>query len=74
MQSQRVIAMLRGLLEGSGDRQQLKDFDLERWVARWMREKLPELGGKTPAEAVRTPEGLRAVEQILERMRGGLPG
>jgi uncharacterized protein (DUF2384 family) len=51
----------------------LKDFDLEGWVAQWMREQLPELGGKTPAEMLRNPEGQRAVEQVLERMRGGLP-
>lgn len=69
----RVAATLRRLLEESGDAEQLKDFDLDNWVAQWMREQLPELGGKTPAEMLRNPEGQRAVEQVLERMRGGLP-
>ena len=69
----RVAATLRRLLEESGDTEQLKDFDLESWVAQWMREQLPELGGKTPAEMLRNPEGQRVVEQVLERMRGGLP-
>jgi putative toxin-antitoxin system antitoxin component (TIGR02293 family) len=69
----RVMATLRQLLEESGDREQLAHFDLEAWVARWMREPLPELGDKTPAEMLRNPEGQRAVEQVLERMRGGLP-
>lgn len=69
----RVAATLRRLLEESGDPELLKDFDLEGWVAQWMREQLPELGGKTPAEMLRNPEGQRAVEQVLERMRGGLP-
>jgi putative toxin-antitoxin system antitoxin component (TIGR02293 family) len=69
----RVMATLRRLLEESGDPAQLAGFDLEAWVARWMREPLPELGGKTPAEMLRNPEGQRAVEQVLERMRGGLP-
>jgi putative toxin-antitoxin system antitoxin component (TIGR02293 family) len=69
----RVAATLRRLLEESGDPDLLKDFDLEAWVAQWMREQLPELGGKTPAEMLRNPEGQRAVEQVLERMRGGLP-
>ena len=69
----RVAATLRRLLEESGDPEQLKDFDLDAWVAQWMREPLPELGGKTPAEMLRNPEGQRAVEQVLERMRGGLP-
>jgi uncharacterized protein (DUF2384 family) len=69
----RVVATLRRLLEESGDADLQKGFDLEGWVAQWMREQLPELGGKTPAEMLRNPEGQRAVEQVLERMRGGLP-
>lgn len=69
----RVAATLRRLLQESGDPEQLTDFDLDGWVAQWMREQLPELGGKTPAEMLRNPEGQRAVEQVLERMRGGLP-
>jgi|SRR5258708_8261100 len=69
----RAAATLRRLLQESGDPQQLKDFDLESWVTRWMREELPELGGKTPAEMLRNPEGQRVVEEVLERMRGGLP-
>lgn len=69
----RVVATLRRLLEESGDREQMATFDLEAWLAQWMRERLPELGGKTPAEMLRNPEGQRAVEQVLERMRGGLP-
>lgn len=68
----RVVATLRSLLDESGDPEQMKDFDLEGWVAQWMHEELPDLGGKTPAEMLRNPEGLRAVEQVLERMRGGL--
>ena len=68
----RVVATLRKLLEQSGDAEQLKNFDLEGWVAQWMREALPELGGKTPAEMLRNPEGQRAIEEVLERMRGGL--
>ena len=69
----RVAATLRRLLEESGDPELLNDFDLEGWVAQWMRQQLSELGGKSPAEMLRNPEGQRAVEQVLERMRGGLP-
>jgi putative toxin-antitoxin system antitoxin component (TIGR02293 family) len=69
----RVMATLRRLLEESGDPKQLADFDLDTWVAGWMREPLAELGNKTPAEMLRNPEGQRAVELVLERMRGGLP-
>lgn len=69
----RVMATLRRLLEESGDPEQLAEFDLDTWVAGWMREPLPEFGNKTPAEMLRNPEGQRAVELVLERMRGGLP-
>lgn len=69
----RVAATLRRLLDESGDAEQLAHFDLETWLARWMREPLPEFAGKTPAEMLRNPEGQRAIEQVLERMRGGLP-
>lgn len=69
----RVAATIRKLLEESGDVQQLKAFDLESWLAQWMREARPELGGNTPGAMLRNPEGQRAVEQLLERMRGGLP-
>jgi len=67
----RVAASLRRLSEESGDPWLLKSFDLEKWVIRWMRERLAELCGRTPAEMLRYPEGQRAVEQVLERMRVG---
>ena len=68
----RLLATLRRMLDESGDPEQMKTFDLEAWFARWVQEKLPELGNKTPADMLRNPEGQRAVEQVLERMRGGL--
>jgi putative toxin-antitoxin system antitoxin component (TIGR02293 family) len=69
----RIAATLRRLLEESGDPDALASFDLATWLAEWMRQSLPALGGKSPAEMLRNPEGLRAVEQLIERMRGGLP-
>jgi putative toxin-antitoxin system antitoxin component (TIGR02293 family) len=68
----RLLATLRRMLDESGDPEQMKTFDLEGWFARWVHEKLPELGNKAPADMLRNPEGQRAVEQVLERMRGGL--
>ncbi len=69
----RIVAKLQRLLEESGDPEQLADFNLESWVRTWIGEPLPEFGDKTPAEMLRNPEGQRAVEELLERMRGGLP-
>ena len=68
----RIAATLRQLLDDSGDRQAIGTFELDGWLAGWLRQPLPALGGRTPAEMLRNPEGIRAVEQVLERMRGGL--
>lgn len=69
----RTVATLRRLLQESGDAEQLARFDLEAWLATWLREPLAALGDRTPGAMLRNPEGQRAVEQVLERMRGGLP-
>lgn len=69
----RIVATLQRLLQESGDPKLMADFDLEGWVSEWIRNPLPELDGKTPAEMLRNPEGQRAVEELLDRMRGGLP-
>ena len=69
----RIVAKLQRLLEESGDPEQLASFNLESWVKAWIGEPLPEFGDKTPADMLRNPEGQRAVEELLERMRGGLP-
>jgi hypothetical protein len=71
-QSIRVLATLHGMLDESGDPEQMKTLDLEGWFVRWLHEKQPELGSKTSVDMLRNPEGLRAVGQVLERMRGGL--
>ncbi len=68
----RVMSTLQQLLKESGDPALLPAFDLEAWVSVWIRTPLPALHGKTPAEMLRNPEGQRAVEDLLERMRGGL--
>ena len=67
----RLMATFRRLLEESGDPEQVASFDLVE--ARWIREPIPEFGNETPAVMLRNPEGHRAIEQLMERMRGGLP-
>jgi hypothetical protein len=36
------------------------------WATRWVDEKIPALDGKTPREALRTPEGKKKVEELLK--------
>jgi hypothetical protein len=68
----RIAATLRRLLDECGDPEALAAFDLEAWLANWMKQQMLEFGGKTPAEMLHKPKGIRAVEQVLELMRGGL--
>jgi uncharacterized protein (DUF2384 family) len=49
----RLVATLRRLLEESADPAALKRFDVEAWVSGWLRQPLPELAGKTPADLLR---------------------
>jgi putative toxin-antitoxin system antitoxin component (TIGR02293 family) len=69
----RVMATLRRALDESGDPVLLAAFDQEAWMAQWLKEPLAELKHKTPAEMLRNSQGQRALAQIIERMRGGLP-
>ena len=69
----RVAATLRRLIDDRGDEQAVATFDLDAWLANWLRRPHPALGDRTPAQMLRDPEGLRAVEQVLERMCVGLP-
>ena len=36
------------------------------WMTRWVDERIPALSGKTPREAVQSPEGREKVEEILK--------
>jgi hypothetical protein len=39
---------------------------MSEWATRWVDEKIPALDGKTPREALRTPEGKKKVEELLK--------
>jgi Protein of unknown function (DUF2384) len=59
------------MLEESGDPQQRDAFDIEAWVMRLLPQAHSQFGGRCLAELLRNAEGVRAVEQALERMRSG---
>lgn len=40
--------------------------EMEEFVKKWIDEKIPALDGKTPREAVKTPEGREKVEELLK--------
>lgn len=67
-----LLNRLGQLIEESGG---VRNTDeLSAFLRVWLEEPLPELGGETPAQALRGTNGFQRVETILERMRGGLPG
>jgi len=39
---------------------------MEEWMTKWVDEKIPALDGKTPKEAVKTPEGRKKMEELLK--------
>lgn len=66
-----LLRFLARLIEESGG---VADHaDLVAWLDEWLATPLPELLGMTPAQVLVNESGLRQVEALLERMRGGLP-
>ena len=63
-----IIGQVEDMIARSGDP---KGFDAARWVAQWLRQPLPALGGKAPAEWMDTSEGQRLVADTLARMESG---
>ena len=57
-------AEMEAMLRDPGVRKQLQDF-MQKQVEGWVHEKIPALGGLTPLEAVRDPDGKEMVEALL---------
>lgn len=68
----RVVARVRELLSVSGCNEGAHAFDLDAWVDEWMQLPMLELHGESPARVARHSGGWAHVEQLLERMTGGL--
>jgi len=64
----RLVGQVQAMVEESGNPE---GFDAAEWVARWLDEPLPALGGQRPGELMDTPEGQGIVSQIVDRMRSG---
>jgi len=64
----RLVGQVESLVEESG---QPDGFDAAAWVAHWLEEPVPALGGRRPAELMDTPEGQVVVSQLVARMQSG---
>lgn len=64
----RLIGQTQAMVEASGDPE---GFDAAAWVAQWLDQPLPALGGQRPAELMDTAEGQAIVSNMLSRAQSG---
>lgn len=64
----RLIGLAQSIVEESGDPER---FNPAAWVARWLEQPLPALGGAAPARLMDTGEGQAIVAALLEQIRHG---
>lgn len=63
-----LVGLVQTMVEQSGDP---TGFDAARWLALWLVEPVPALGGNTPASYMDTFEGQKLVTQLLLMSQSG---
>jgi len=63
-----LVGQLEMMVHESGD---ADGFDPRAWLARWLVEPLPALGGERPADLMDTMEGQKMVASALAQMQSG---
>lgn len=77
MESEKVLGMIKlvgqveTMLDQSGDPALMKDFNASQWLARWIEEPNPALGGQSPSAYMDTIEGQELVASLLSMMQTG---
>lgn len=64
----RLIGQVEGMVSQSGNPQ---GFDAAAWLADWLTQPNPALGGACPGQYLDTAEGRALVSDILQRMQSG---
>nr|WP_294547314.1 antitoxin Xre-like helix-turn-helix domain-containing protein [uncultured Rhodopila sp.] len=64
----RLVGQLEAMILDSGDP---AGFDARAWMARWLSEPLPALGGTRPADMMDTMEGQGLVSAALAKIQSG---
>lgn len=64
----RLVGQLEAMVQDSGDP---KGFDPTVWMARWLNDPLPALGGTRPIELMDTMEGQALVSASLAQLQSG---
>lgn len=63
-----LIGQVNSMVSQSGA---VDDFDAAKWVAAWIEQPLPALGGKRPADFLNTAGGFSVISDVLSAMEGG---
>lgn len=66
----RLVGQVEMMAENAGakDAGSAASFDAKEWLARWLDEPLPALGGVKPLVYLKTVEGQRLISQMLDRI------
>lgn len=64
----KLIGQVHDMVRQSGE---LKGFDAARWLADWLQQSVPALGGARPLDFMDTLEGQGMVSGLLARMQSG---
>lgn len=67
----RLVGQVEAMVQESGEP---AGFDARAWMARWLTEPLPAIGGLRPAELMDTMEGQGLVSAALARIQSGAYG
>jgi uncharacterized protein (DUF2384 family) len=63
-----LVRQAESLVRDSGGPE---DFNAATWVAAWLKQPLPALGGKCPGEFMYTADGRTLVANLLAQQRSG---
>jgi putative toxin-antitoxin system antitoxin component (TIGR02293 family) len=64
----KLVGQVNEIVKRSGDTQ---GFDAASWLASWLQQSVPALGGARPLDFIDTLEGQAMVSQLLARMQSG---
>jgi putative toxin-antitoxin system antitoxin component (TIGR02293 family) len=64
----RLVGQIEAMVEDSGDPE---GFDATAWMARWLNDPLPALGGARPIDLMDTMEGQALASTVLAQLQSG---
>lgn len=65
-----LLAVVYQMLQDNAD-WDAKSFDASQWLATWIQQPVPALGGATPASLMVTQAGVELVSDVLKSMASG---